>query len=240
MKLAIFSDVHANIQALEAVWEDIQAQAADEIYCLGDLVGYGANPNEVIEFIRQKNVPTIMGNYDNGVGLDLDSCGCVYSDPRLDRLGELSIWWSRGHTAQENKEFLRSLPKEMRLSDSGTNLLLVHGSPRSLHEYLPEERPTVTFERIAKVAQCDMMLFGHTHIPYRKHVGETLFVNTGSVGRPKDSDPRAGYVILESDEVDFRRVTYDMEAAAHAIRATDLPDYYADELLAGREVEPVT
>ena len=118
-------------------------------------------------------------------------------------------------------------------------MLLVHGSPRSLHEYLPEERPTVTFERIAKVAKCDIMLFGHTHIPYKKRVAETLFVNTGSVGRPKDGDPRAGYVILDSGDVEFRRVAYDVEAAADAIRVSDLPDYYADELLAGRELESV-
>jgi putative phosphoesterase len=240
MRIALISDIHANLQALEAVWDDVQAQTPDETYCLGDLVGYGANPNEVTQFIRDKDVPTIMGNYDNGVGHDLDSCGCAYTDKRLERLGELSIWWSRGHTTEENKQFLRELPKELRLSDEGMNLLLVHGSPRSLHEYLPEQRPTVTFERIAKVAECDIMLFGHTHIPYKKRVAETLFVNTGSVGRPKDGDPRAGYVILDNGAVEFRRVDYDMQSAAQAIRESDLPDYYADELLLGREVEAVT
>ena len=236
MKIAIFSDVHANIQAMEAVWDDIQQQDPDEVYCLGDLVGYGANPNEVIEFIRDNEIPMIMGNYDNGVSLELDSCGCKYNNSKLERLGELSIWWSRGHTSQANKDFLKELPREFRLKE---NVLMVHASPRSLHEYLPEERPTVTFERIAKVAECDIMLFGHTHIPYKKRVAETLFVNTGSVGRPKDGEPRAGYVILDSGEVEFRRVAYDAEGAAQAIRASDLPDYYADELLAGRELESV-
>lgn len=238
MKIALISDIHANLQALEAVWDDAQAQSPDEIYCLGDLVGYGANPNETIEFIRAMNIPTIMGNYDNGVGHDLDSCGCAYTDKRLERLGELSIWWSRGHTTEQNKEYLQSLPQELRLREDGNDILLVHGSPRSLHEYLPEERPTATFERIAKVADCDIMLFGHTHIPYQKQAADTLFINTGSVGRPKDGDPRAGYVILEGRDVEFRRVEYDMETAAKAIRASDLPDYYADELLVGREVEP--
>ena len=236
MKIAIFSDVHANIQAMEAVWDDIQQQDPDEVYCLGDLVGYGANPNEVIEFIRDNEIPMIMGNYDNGVSLELDSCGCKYNNSKLERLGELSIWWSRGHTSQANKDFLKELPREFRLKE---NVLMVHASPRSLHEYLPEERPTVTFERIAKVAECDIMLFGHTHIPYKKRVAETLFVNTGSVGRPKDGEPRAGYVILDSGDVEFRRVAYDAEGAAQAIRASDLPDYYADELLAGRELESV-
>ena len=240
MKRAIFSDVHANIQALEAVWDDIQQQDPDAVYCLGDLVGYGANPNEAIEFIRENAIPTVMGNYDNGVGLELDNCGCKYNNSNLERLGELSIWWSRGHTSQANKDFLQELPEEIRLMDQEQNVLLVHGSPRSLHEYLPEERPTVTFERIAKVAACDIMFFGHTHIPYEKRVAETLFVNTGSVGRPKDGDPRAGYVILDSGEVEFRRVAYDTEVAAQAIRTSDLPDYYADELLAGRELKSVS
>ncbi len=240
MKRAIFSDVHANIQALEAVWDDIQQQDPDAVYCLGDLVGYGANPNEAIEFIRENAIPTVMGNYDNGVGLELDNCGCKYNNSNLERLGELSIWWSRSHTSQANKDFLQELPEEIRLMDQEQNVLLVHGSPRSLHEYLPEERPTVTFERIAKVAACDIMFFGHTHIPYEKRVAETLFVNTGSVGRPKDGDPSAGYVILDSGEVEFRRVAYDTEAAAQAIRASDLPDYYADELVAGRELESVS
>jgi putative phosphoesterase len=239
MKMAVFSDVHANIQALEAVWDDIQEQNPDEIYCLGDLVGYGANPNEAIEFVREHEIPTIMGNYDNGVGFELDSCGCKYSNSRLEQLGELSIWWSRGHTSQSNKDYLQALPKEIRLTEGQLSLLLVHGSPRSLHEYLPEERPTVTFERIATVAECDIMFFGHTHIPYEKHVAGTQFVNTGSVGRPKDGDARAGYVILDSSQVEFRRVVYDAETAAMAIRASDLPDYYADELLAGRELESV-
>jgi predicted phosphodiesterase len=116
MKNAIFSDVHANIQALEAVWDDIQRQDPDAVYCLGDLVGYGANPNEAIEFIRKHEIPTIMGNYDNGVGLELDSCGCKYNNSELERLGELSIWWSRGQTSQANKDFLKELPKEIRLN----------------------------------------------------------------------------------------------------------------------------
>lgn len=240
MKIALISDIHANLQALEAVWDDVQKQTPDTVYCLGDLVGYGANPNEVIDFIRVEDVPTIMGNYDNGVGHDLDDCGCDYKDARLERLGELSIWWSRGHTTQENKEYLRSLPEEMRLSDGDKEMLLVHGSPRSLHEYLPEERPTVTFERIAKVAECDIMLFGHTHIPYEKIVAGTHFVNTGSVGRPKDGDPRAGYVMLNDGEAEFRRLEYDVEAAAQAILDSDLPDYYADELRVGEVVEAVS
>ena len=236
MRTAVFSDIHGNIQALEAVWADLNAQNPDEIYCLGDLVGYGANPNEVVDFIRSKKVPTIMGNYDEGVGLDRDTCGCLYRDDRLEKLGALSIWWTRQNTIPENKAYLIALPMEFR---PYPGVLMVHGSPRRINEYLPEDRPEVTFERIAKMAHANMIFYGHTHIPYEKHVADTHFVNIGSVGRPKDGDPRAGYVILEGDKVEFRRVDYDVGAAAAAIRSTDLPDYYADELETGGLAEPV-
>lgn len=236
MKIAIFSDIHANLQALQAVWADLEAQQPDQVYCLGDLVGYGAHPNEVTEFIRQKQLPTLMGNYDEGVGFDLDDCGCVYQDPELDRMGHRSLLWTREQTSAENKAYLQSLPMQIRLEQRRPRLLLVHGSPRKINEYLFEDRPQATFERIAKLAGCEVLLFGHTHKPYSKRVAGTLFINTGSVGRPKDGDPRAGYVILEArrrPRMEMRRIDYDIEAAAQAIRETELPDYYADELLAG-------
>jgi predicted phosphodiesterase len=236
MRLAIISDIHGNLQALKAVWTDLEAQRPDRVYCLGDLVGYGAHPNQVTEFIRERNIPTLMGNYDEGVGFDLDDCGCVYRDPELKRLGDISLSWSREHTSAENKAYLRSLPIQIRPEGARPRPLLVHGSPRKMNEYLFEDRPRATFERIAILADCDVLLFGHTHVPYTKRVAGTLFVNTGSVGRPKDGDPRAGYVLLETGrrpKVQIRRVEYDLSTAAEAIRSTSLPDYYASELTAG-------
>ncbi|MEK7312219.1 MAG: metallophosphoesterase family protein, partial [Chloroflexota bacterium] len=97
------SDIHANIHALEAMWSDLESQKPDAVYCLGDLVGYGAYPNEVIDFIRSRDVPTVMGNYDDGVGFDLDDCGCVYKNPADNRRGEQSLMWSRERTTPENK-----------------------------------------------------------------------------------------------------------------------------------------
>lgn len=236
MRLAIISDIHGNLHALQAVWADLQMQRPDRVYCLGDLVGYGAHPNQVTEFIRERQIPTLLGNYDEGVGFDLDDCGCVYGDPELKRLGDASLDWSREYTSAENKVYLRSLPMQIRPEEIQPRLLLVHGSPRKMNEYLFEDRPRATFERIAKMADCGVLLFGHTHVPYTKRVAGTLFVNTGSVGRPKDGDPRAGYVLLETGrrpKVQIRRVEYDLGAAADAIRRTSLPDYYAAELIAG-------
>jgi putative phosphoesterase len=236
MKIAVLSDIHANIHALEAIWEDLSRMKPDAVYCLGDLVGYGAFPNEVISFVKEQQIPTVMGNYDEGVGFDLSDCGCVYRDPELSRLGALSLAWSQEQTHVDHKRYLQRLPIQVRLEDHHPHLLFVHGSPRKINEYLYEDRPQATFERIAKLAGCEVLFFGHTHLPYSKKVANTLFVNSGSVGKPKDGDPRAGYVLIilkRKPKVEFRRVIYDVEAAAQAIRSSGLPSYFADMLETG-------
>lgn len=239
MLIAFFSDIHANIHALQAVWEDIEPSRPDAVYCLGDLVGYGAYPNEVIEFLRERQVSTLMGNYDEGVGFDMDDCGCAYREPAEEALGHQSLLWTRERTSAENKAYLRSLPMQIRLDDQRPSMLLVHGSPRRVNEYLYEDRPQSSFERLAKLAGSQTLLYGHTHLPYQKSIHGTLFVNTGSVGRPKDGDPRAGYVMLRSGfrtEVEFHRVAYDVQAAAAGIRSSGLPVEFADQLEAGGAV----
>ncbi len=236
MKIAVISDIHANLHALEAVWADLEAQKPDAVFCLGDLVGYGAYPNEVVDFIRRRSIPTVMGNYDDGVGFDLDDCGCVYKDRDDIARGQQSLMWSRAHTTAEAKEYLRGLPLQIRQDLAGAHVLFVHGSPRKINEYLYEDRALSTFERIAKVAGCDVLFFGHTHLPYRKQVGRTLFVNTGSVGKPKDGGLRAGYVIAELGRhpgVEFRRVDYNVAAAAQAVRNSGLPPHFAALLETG-------
>ncbi|HEY44581.1 MAG TPA: metallophosphoesterase family protein [Anaerolineae bacterium] len=236
MKFAVISDIHANQHALQAVWEDIENQSPDLVYCLGDLVGYGAFPNEVIEFIRDRDISTVRGNYDEGVGFDMDDCGCAYKTVEEDRLGKLSLLWTRQRTTAENKAFLQELPLQIRLEGRRPYILLVHGSPRKINEYLYQDRPKASFERIAKLAGTDVLLFGHTHLPYTKTINSTLFVNAGSVGKSKDGDPRGSYAILNTGgrtKVEIRRVRYDVSAAADAIRETDLPDHFADLIETG-------
>jgi putative phosphoesterase len=236
MRLAILSDIHANLHALEAVWADVELQKPDRIYCLGDLVGYGAYPNEVVDFVRSRAVPTIMGNYDEGVGFDLDDCGCAYRGAAERERGDVSRLWSQEHTSVENKAFLQGLPMQIRLEESKPTLLLVHGSPRKINEYLFEDRPPATFERLAALAGTDLVVFGHTHRPYQKRVGKALFVNIGSVGKPHDGDPRACYAVLELGRergVELRRVDYDVAAAAEAVRRAGLPEAFAEILERG-------
>jgi putative phosphoesterase len=233
MRIAIFTDIHGNLQALEAVLADIVSQTPDAVYCLGDLVGYGANPNEVTERVRSEGFPTVMGNYDDGVGFDRDECGCAYREEAERARGQRSLEWTKARVTSENKAFLRTLKTEIRLDADGKHVLLVHGSPRRMNEYLFEDRPLSSFQRLAASANADAIVFGHTHKPYVKNVDGVRFVNAGSVGKPKDGDWRACYALLDRDGLSFRRVEYDVRTAAAAIRATQLPPEFARDIETG-------
>jgi putative phosphoesterase len=242
MRIAIFSDVHANFPALESTLADIQAQNVDRVYCLGDLVGYAPSPNEVIERIRRDGFPTVMGNYDDGVGFERDECGCAYKEPRDRDLGQQSLDWTKAHTTPENKAFLRTLVAEIRFEADGKRVLLVHGSPRKMNDYLFEDRPVASFQRLAQSSNADVIVFGHTHLPYTKDIDGVSFINVGSVGKPKDGDPRACYAVIDLSgrpAVTFRRVDYDIASVADAIRHSGLPDKFARDLeLGGAAVGP--
>lgn len=231
--IAIFGDVHGNLQALESVLADIAAQKPDAVYCLGDLVGYGANPNEVTERIRHLAYPTVMGNYDDGVGFDRDECGCAYRDEAERERGQRSLAWTKARVTPDHKAYLRTLATELRFESGGQRLLLVHGSPRKMNEYLFEDRPIASFARLAAAASADMVVFGHTHRPYVKEVAGVTFVNAGSVGKPKDGDWRSCYVTIDGGQASFRRVEYDVKTAAARIRATDLPREFAADIESG-------
>lgn len=236
MRVAIISDIHANITAFEAVLDDLQKQNVERTYCLGDLVGYAAHPNEVIDRIRRDKTPTIMGNYDDGVGFDRDECGCAYRDPEEQRLGDLSLRWTQRTVTSDRKEFLRSLQPEIRFEADGKRFGLVHGSPRRMNEYLFEDRPLSSFQRLAAMSDAEVLIFGHTHKPYTKRVDGVLFINAGSIGKPKDGDPRACYVVLDTSgevSVEFRRIPYAIAVEATAIRESSLPDNFATDIETG-------
>ncbi|QHL87754.1 YfcE family phosphodiesterase [Nibribacter ruber] len=254
MKIAFFSDVHANLPALQAVLADIDAQNPDVIYCLGDLVGYATQPNEVVDLIKARKIPTIAGNYDEGIGLANGDCGCAYKTDGDKDLGAQSIAYTDAAISPENRSFLRMLPRHIRLEfqNPALNLMLVHGSPRKINEYLFEDRPEESLLRILRDAQTDVLLFGHTHQPYHRalayaHNGQTRYghaINIGSVGKPKDGNPKAGYMLLhlhehtslsqpDSLQVEFRRAAYDVERAAQAIEASPLPNEFAQMLRTG-------
>jgi putative phosphoesterase len=234
-RVAVITDPHANQPALESVLARIDALDVDALYCGGDLVGYGPHPDEVCARIEEGAIPTIYGNYDYAIGRDLDDCGCAYVDRHDRAIGQLSVEWTLAHTNERAKAFMRELPFDLRFDLGAKRVRLVHGSPRKVNEYLFEDKPARTFERIAALADCDVLVFGHTHKPWVREYGGVLFVNCGSVGKPKDGDPRASFAVLaESDAgvaVSIERVAYDALAVAREMRAVGLPEELADKLV---------
>ncbi len=256
MRIALFSDIHANLPALEACMASIEKQAPDAIYCLGDLVGYNIWPNEVIREIKRRGIPTIAGNYDQGIGLSSDDCGCAYKTEPEKEMGKISISFTNSIVKADERKYLRTLPAHIRiefqLNNDKLNLLLVHGSPRRINEYLFEDRDEKSLLRIMEGAEADIMCFGHTHKPYHRilptetteNIHYRHAINIGSVGKPKDNNPKGCYVILsinaessiaykDAVQVEFIRYDYDVEKAAKAVEDSPLPNEYADMLRKG-------
>ncbi len=251
MRIALFSDIHANLPALESCLSSIDKQNPDALYCLGDLVGYNVWPNEVINEIRKRNIPVIAGNYDFGIGRNSDECGCAYKTEKDKEMGKVSIRFTNSVICDNERKYLRSLPAhikiEYQLNDDKLNILLVHGSPRKNNEYLFEDREEKSLLRIMKDADAHIMCFGHTHKPYHRTLKDGSHflhaINIGSVGKPKDGNAKGCYVMLEIDErnsllqdnlsVEFIRFDYDIEKAASAIEESELPNEYAEMLRQG-------
>jgi putative phosphoesterase len=234
-RVAVITDVHANLPALEAALERIEALGIESVYCGGDLVGYGPHPDGVCALIRDRGIPTIYGNYDFAIARDMDDCGCSYVTPADRELGERSVAWTLAHTGEASKAFMRELPFDLRFAVGASAVHLVHGSPRKVNEYLFEDKPARLFERLAAAEDADVLVFGHTHKPWVRSYGRVRFVNCGSVGKPKDGDPRGAFAVLDARsgplEVTIERVEYDAEAVAAAVRAAGLPAELADKLV---------
>jgi putative phosphoesterase len=176
-RVAVITDIHGNLAALEASLGWIDDEGTDQIYCGGDLVGYGPDPNGVCRLIEEREIPTIYGNYDWAIARDEEDCGCAYVTPHDREIGQISGDWTLEHTDQRSKDFMRDLPFDLRFELAGKRIRLVHGSPRKVNEYLFEDKPARTFERIAAGADCDVLVFGHTHKPWVREYGDVLFVN---------------------------------------------------------------
>jgi predicted phosphodiesterase len=249
MRYALISDIHGNLPALDAVLRHIDAQPrVGAVYHLGDLVGYGPWPNEIVEQLRDRSIAGVAGNYDSTVATDYTHCGCRSESPRQEELAHVSFEWTRLHILPATKQVLAGLPFRLDLKPrgghaSGPTVSLVHATAVNNLVYLTEDRSDEFLANIARQANVragDVLCFGHTHKPWNRTVSGVHFVNTGSVGRPKDGDWRAGYVLLDVGDgsqpkidVQFVRVEYDVEAAARAITEAGLPEEFADFLRTG-------
>ena len=253
MRIALLSDVHANLHALDAVLADIDGRGdIDAVYHLGDLVGYSAYPNEVVDRLASRGVAGIAGNYDSTVATRYKHCGCRSESARQEELAHLSFAFTCRTVSAETTRRLAALPFSLDLRPlgghlAGPRLVLVHGTPTLNTVYWTEDRGDDFCLRMAGVVGLragDVIAFGHTHKPWHRTVGGIHFVNTGSVGRPKDGDWRAGYVRLGLGEgnvqVDVVRVEYDVAAAAAAVRGAGLPEDFAEFLRTGGRAAPAT
>ncbi len=257
MAHAVISCLHANLTALEAVLDDIDSQGIDTITCLGDLVGYGPQPNEVVELVRQREIPTCQGCWDEDIIDGLNACECSYPSQLAERRGHRAHHWTADRITEDNKAFLASLPMTLRRD----RLLFVHGSPNSQHEYLlPDMNAFAALERV-ETAGAETLFCGHTHQPYVRELSSgsirvsiqqsgsataterelTLplrrIVNAGSVGEPRHGNTNATYVIHDDNtgEVRVREVNYDVARTCRAIVDAGLPDVFAWRLSHGFE-----
>ena len=240
MRFAIFSDIHANLEALEAVLVDAHSRKATHFVCLGDVVGYNANPHECVERIRELDCPTVKGNHDEQASL-------VESSADFNELAERAIKWTRDNLTEKDKEWLRDLPLQKQVRD----FTIVHATLD-----MPAQWGYV-FNNLDAAASftyqhTTICFFGHTHVPmvFVRHEGvkreqteyvhiepaKKYFINMGSVGQPRDGNWRAAYCIyhVENNLVEQVRVQYDLDAAQKKIIKAGLPRLLAERLAIGK------
>lgn len=242
MKIALISDIHANLPAFQALLADLDNEKPDAIYCLGDLVGYNVWPNEVISEIRRRGISTLAGNHD------LKIQNLITNAESLNEPGKNYAYHLIN---QDAREYLLTLPShiklEFNLENGNLNIVMAHGSTRSIDEYTLEDTDEQYVLEMMKEANADILFVGHSHKPYHRIIkddesGYKHVVNLGSVGKPKDGDQRSSYVMLtinttsstlnpESIMVEFRRVNYDLNKAVQGIYNSPLPDEFAQALL---------
>ena len=234
MKIALFSDIHANLPAFEAMLQDMDSRHPDAVYCLGDLIGYNIWPNEVIAEIRKRGIATLMGNHDlkvKGLKANItEASGKNYAYHLVDAV---------------HLDYLGTLPSHIRLEYPDLNILMVHGSPTKVDEYVLEDMDQNLVLNMMQQAGADVLIGGHSHKPYHRVIADEdqyrHVINIGSVGKPKDGNPKGCYVLLtlnqnssrmdkNSIEVEFIRFEYDIEKAASAILNSPLPHELADML----------
>ena len=234
MKVAVLGDIHGNIEALTVAYNAAIKAKVDRIYHLGDLGGYAPFVNEVVDFLREHEIQGVQGNYDFNVANDSEHCGCKYEDPIQAEIADKSFEWTKRHSTQESKEFMKNLPASISFISYCKRVTIFHASPHKNNLYWYEDRPDKFFLEMAGKTEADIMIYGHTHKPYRRDIGGKVFINAGSVGKPKDGDPRACVTLVDitAEEVahKFLRLPYAIEKVASAILSSGLPPALADKL----------
>jgi putative phosphoesterase len=247
ISIALLGDVHANLPALEAVISHASSLGVKEFWNIGDFVGYGAFPDQVVERMRTKSFVNIVGNYDLKV-LRFPKKRDKWQDSKHP-LKWLAFNWAYNNLSKRSRRYLGSLPQERDLALSGRRFLMVHGSPASNEEQLGPDTPEERLRELNRLVEdeqgveFDAIIFGHSHQAFTRQVGRTTFINTGSVGRPDDGNPRAAYAILklgeDSIQISHYRLNYEIDDAVAEIRKKGLPEAFAEMLIQGRNLETI-
>jgi putative phosphoesterase len=241
----LIGDVHGNLPALEAVLEHAHQHGVEAIWNVGDFVGYGPFPDDVVRRLQEAQAISIVGNYDLKVLQFKKKRKKWRKKKQIDKF--LGFQWAAHHLSQESLKYLRSLPENRQVQVEGLRFLLTHGSPVSNKEHLSPDTPVARLRELAEVVDADVVVCGHSHRAFLRQVARTRFVNPGSVGRPDDGDNRARYAILQIGprraerrlHVQHYRVVYDLEKAVAVTRAHKLPEAFAQMLIQGRDLDGV-
>lgn len=225
-RVAFISDIHSNLPALEAVIDDIRSKGIDRIYCLGDISGYHSQPNLVIDLLKSQGVISIKGNHD-----------MVITEKKFNREkpGDFVLWWNYDELTEENLKYLYTLPEELVLEIEDKKVKIVHGSPESIEEYIREGSREV--HKYIDTLKEDVLICGHTHLPYIFKKDGKFLLNTGSVGKPKVGKPESSYVIVSiadneiTPEIVF--VKYDVQTIVTHLRKNSFPEKYIEALITG-------
>ncbi len=240
-RIACFGGIYNNYRALGAAIQDARRRGVDGLFCLGDLGAFGPHPDRVFPILHDNQVECIQGNYDDSIGNELDDCQCGYTDPRDNHFAQISYDYTLANTSNENRSFLRSLPKTRRIQLGSLEVLLCHGSPRKVNEFLWESTTSTQFlDSLAEDANVDVIAATHTGIKWQRQLkNHRRFVNVGVLGRPEnDGTTNVWYTLLEATSdgklrVDFVPVEYDHERLASEMRAEELPDQFVESILTG-------
>jgi predicted phosphodiesterase len=239
MRLAAFGGVYSNHRALEAALADGAARGADLVFCLGDLGGFGPHPDRAATMLRAAGVPMLRGNYDDAIGHGQEDCGCGYSDARDQRFAQLSYDYTAARTSEEHRAWMRALPETFRFESGGRRVLLCHGSPRRVNEFLWESACSDAFlEWMCDAHGADVIVCAHSGLPWHRALPSGRHViNAGAIGRPANDGRTdvwyAGIELGTTVSVEWRPVAYDHEGLAREMEGEALPAEFVETIRTG-------
>lgn len=225
-RFAFISDVHSNLPALKSALEDIKRRDVDKIYCLGDLIGYHCFPNEVIELLQSEDVVSLKGNHDEAITEEMFD---------RNRKGDFPLYWNYDALTEANIHYLRHLPNSIEFHADDVNIVLVHGSPESISEYIRED--SYEMGKYFEDMKSDILICAHTHLPYHKQLDGKWLINTGSIGKPKIGRPEVSYILLTVDgsniEPEVITCPYPYQEMMKALEERDFPKKLIEAIESG-------